>query len=963
MQIQLMSELVEDDQVNLSDISRKTQSLKQSFPFTGAHMPPTVTMSSVRDSTQPPAPVSPGLQMLTTVLIDAMDELSYSQLHSLKQLISRIVATFHMFFLQWTVGLGFEPQLNYLASLVGLPKSIQERENSLDYTLMIRPQKVVETLTLQKFDHAEDFFFRSVHLGTDCWAFISTYYLKKAFSHATNFEWSEAVGLIMQVSRIFNYLGDHVMMLTAMVLRDYLDLKVEVEGTSGEGSVLVKSFKYHVRQLQVPLYKGLCSDEDNNNNHPNRDGVGDDNNNSNSNSNSNSNPAFDIDSDQTFQERLVMIYSSPEMYPSLYAYAKALETVESSLLGGFYYKHYMLANNVIGSMAKGTMNKSVKALRSTYEVLVFPVLDRVRSDLGATFTANNTHRKGRIMNDIEMKRKYGKDYVSPTPMNTPKPPTAPHPNTNQQSVDNVSAKLRRLDQKRVSGGGPMGRSRLRLGLGTRENSWSTTSKSELSDHPNSYPDDEFKESERDYCRRKLFCDRSVPKNLLLAKDEMCAENNAADLSFHSHAFGMVPPNALVNANRRIYALYAGLANDSWETIFMSEIPRAQAHIRTMVGLDSDGPESIEFGHNSHELVTKIMSTVLDRLITAYPNPKSNPSTSPVASAPPSPLPFRILTTDTEFYSITRQLNRLLSLQSSLVNVEVVPAEPTDTFEERFRQTLEASEAGFDFIYCSVITYTQLTLIRDLPIFVAGLNETIARKQDDAVADANPNKNSGYRNTIIIDAYHSFAAMPVCIKGMNAIYLAGSLKHACAGANLAFAILPSSQADLEPLITGWLADQSVLYPGSCGVKIRDKVGYTPGFRLMSSTPAIGYPLVTFNMVMDDYVKCGMSVKYTHDHVIRLHRRFLEGLTQLEANGHCCRFISLETLRKPLADEAVRSHVLVFNQVTFEDAAECCRAMRKHSIGIDSRKTYVRVGFGLNHNSEDVDRLLECLRDIK
>ena len=50
--------------------------------------------------------------------------------------------------------------------------------------------------------------------------------------------------------------------------------------------------------------------------------------------------------------------------------------MESSLLGGFYYKHYMLANNVIGSMAKGTMNKSVKALRSTYEVLVFPVLDR-----------------------------------------------------------------------------------------------------------------------------------------------------------------------------------------------------------------------------------------------------------------------------------------------------------------------------------------------------------------------------------------------------------------------------------------------------------------------------------------------------------------------------------------------------------------------------------------------------------
>ena len=72
------------------------------------------------------------------------------------------------------------------------------------------------------------------------------------------------------------------------------------------------------------------------------------------------------------QNLLLIIYSSPEVYPALYSYAKALETIESSLLGGFYYKHFMLANNVIGSTAKGTMNKSVQALRSTYETLCFP---------------------------------------------------------------------------------------------------------------------------------------------------------------------------------------------------------------------------------------------------------------------------------------------------------------------------------------------------------------------------------------------------------------------------------------------------------------------------------------------------------------------------------------------------------------------------------------------------------------
>lgn len=43
----------------------------------------------------------------------------------------------------------------------------------------------------------------------------------------------------LQASRILQYLGSHVMLLTSMNLWDYLLLKVELEGTSGEGSVQV----------------------------------------------------------------------------------------------------------------------------------------------------------------------------------------------------------------------------------------------------------------------------------------------------------------------------------------------------------------------------------------------------------------------------------------------------------------------------------------------------------------------------------------------------------------------------------------------------------------------------------------------------------------------------------------------------------------------------------------------------
>ena len=56
--------------------------------------------------------------------------------------------------------------------------------------------------------------------------------------------------------------------------------------------------------------------------------------------------------------------------------------MESALLGGFYYKHYLLATNVIGSRARGTMCRPVEALRHTFDTGCFPLLDAVRADLG-----------------------------------------------------------------------------------------------------------------------------------------------------------------------------------------------------------------------------------------------------------------------------------------------------------------------------------------------------------------------------------------------------------------------------------------------------------------------------------------------------------------------------------------------------------------------------------------------------
>lgn len=58
---------------------------------------------------------------------------------------------------------------------------------------------------------------------------------------------------------------------------------------------------------------------------------------------------------QATLDSLLEIYEEPDAYAGLYNYAKALEDVEAGLLAGFFFKHYCLASNVIGSQSKGDL--------------------------------------------------------------------------------------------------------------------------------------------------------------------------------------------------------------------------------------------------------------------------------------------------------------------------------------------------------------------------------------------------------------------------------------------------------------------------------------------------------------------------------------------------------------------------------------------------------------------------------
>ena len=65
---------------------------------------------------------------------------------------------------------------------------------------------------------------------------------------------------------------------------------------------------------------------------------------------------------------LLEVYEEPDSHAGLYNYAKALEDVEAGLLAGFFYKHFCLASNVIGSESKGEAD----AVQSPYKPAVWP---------------------------------------------------------------------------------------------------------------------------------------------------------------------------------------------------------------------------------------------------------------------------------------------------------------------------------------------------------------------------------------------------------------------------------------------------------------------------------------------------------------------------------------------------------------------------------------------------------------
>lgn len=352
------------------------------------------------------------------------------------------------------------------------------------------------------------------------------------------------------------------------------------------------------------------------------------------------------------------------------------------------------------------------------------------------------------------------------------------------------------------------------------------------------------------------------------------------------------PDATREAQLEAWDAAARLQDGKWEEVLGPVLAECQALVAAETGLPD--PRSLVFAPNTHEFVIRILSAL------------------------PAQRPPRVLTTDAEFHSLTRQLARLE--EEGLVAVTRVAAEPFATLAGRLA---EAARGGFDLVWVSEVLFSSGFALDGLEALAAAAGEAV----------------------LVIDGYHSFMARPVDLSALagRAFFTAGGYKYAMAGEGCCFLHCPPGWLP-RPRATGWYAAFGAL-AGPQG-----EVGYAAdGWRFMGATfdPSGLYRL---RAALRWFRAQGLTTAAVRDHAHALQRRFVAGLggTGLDP----------ARLVVPL-EETRRGNFLTFD---IPDAGNWQARLEAARIITDRRNTRLRFGFGLYQTEAEVDALLERMRSL-
>jgi selenocysteine lyase/cysteine desulfurase len=358
------------------------------------------------------------------------------------------------------------------------------------------------------------------------------------------------------------------------------------------------------------------------------------------------------------------------------------------------------------------------------------------------------------------------------------------------------------------------------------------------------------------------------------------------------------PDVTRDAQIQLWDDAARLVDDKWTQVLGEVWPAVARGIAHHLRLPD--PATLVPAPNTHEFVNRLISALpLDR--------------TPV-----------VVTTDGEFHSFRRQTERLA--EDGLIRIVAVPTEPFASLPARFIDAVTAHAPDMAFV--SQVFFNSGYALPDLDALV------------DAIAVP--------ERLTVIDGYHAFLALPVDLSRVadRAFYLAGGYKYAMAGEGACFMHCPPGYAP-RPRNTGWYASFATLSGP------QDRVRYaTDGQRFMGATfdPS---GLYRMRAALAWMAARGLDAAAIHAHAVALQAMFLDALAKAPLG-----LFDPAHLVVP-ASEKSRGNFLTFDH---PDAAQWKVRLKTANIVVDVRDTRLRVGFGLYHNADDVERLLQRLRRL-
>ncbi len=349
---------------------------------------------------------------------------------------------------------------------------------------------------------------------------------------------------------------------------------------------------------------------------------------------------------------------------------------------------------------------------------------------------------------------------------------------------------------------------------------------------------------------------------------------------HSHHYW---PDVTREAMLEYWDDSARFVDDKWDHIFGTKLPETQKLIADVLNLSN--PSQIAFAPNTHEFVYRLISCF---------DPRKKIS---------------VLTTDSEFYSFDRQINRLSG--DGIVEVEKVSTFPFDNFEERFIDQIK--KRHYDMIFLSHVFF----------------NSGMAVKNLKRIVDSVTNPDT----MIVIDGYHGFMAIPTDFSSMEdrAFYLAGSYKYAQGGEGCCFLHVPKT-SEHRPLYTGWFAGFGDL------AKNDGSVNYSnDGMRFAGSTMDFS-ALYRVNAVLRLFKKENISVEQIHAHIQKLQKNFRDHLLTIDHH-----YLVEKNILS--VDYNYHGHFLTFAMPSPEHTKKLHDELRAKKIWTDYRASKLRFGFGL------------------